>query len=339
MTRSLNILKVGASYLFSRASGKTLHWGLPAAVSIEPLNRCNLRCPECPAGNGSMTRPQGTMSPPLFEEILTQLSPALAYLTLYFQGEPYMHPGFLDMVASAKARKIYVSTSTNGHFLDHGTAAATVRSGLDKLIVSLDGPDQESYSAYRAGGNLEKVIEGLKNLAKAKDASGSRKPKTVIQCLLLSTTQHRQGEIRKLAREVKADKVEFKTAQFYDLVNGSPLMPEEKYSRYRATGQQGTQSPSQRVTSPHHHTATSPHFVLKNNLRNACFRMWSSCVITWDGLVVPCCFDKDGEHIMGDLKKQRFEEIWNGERYRAFRDHILHNRKSIDICRNCTQRF
>ena len=40
--------------------------------------------------------------------------------------------------------------------------------------------------------------------------------------------------------------------------------------------------------------------------------MWHSCVITWDGKVVPCCFDKDAHHTLGDLTQNSFSEIWNG---------------------------
>jgi radical SAM protein with 4Fe4S-binding SPASM domain len=275
------------------------------------------------------------MAPLMFGEILKQLSPELAYLTLYFQGEPYLHPGFLEMARMAKARKLYVVSSTNGHFLDQETARETVRSGLDKLIVSLDGATQESYSAYRVGGSLEKVLEGLKNIAEAKKMFASITPKIVIQCLLLSTNVNEKAEIRLISKEVKADRIEFKTAQFYDFENGNPLMPEGKESRYKinkAIRQQGNKATS----DPN---ALSPKYVIKNKLRNSCFRMWSSCVVTWDGLVVPCCFDKDAVHVMGDLKVQRFDEIWNGKNYREFRKNILQNRKSIDICRNCTQKF
>ncbi|MFH1159542.1 MAG: SPASM domain-containing protein [bacterium] len=67
--------------------------------------------------------------------------------------------------------------------------------------------------------------------------------------------------------------------------------------------------------------------------------MWSGCVITWDGLVVPCCFDKDADHCLGDLKTQSFQDIWRGEKYREFRKRIFTERKSVDICRNCTQKW
>ena len=135
-------------------------------------------------------------------------------------------------------------------------------------------------------------------------------------------------EIKILGKSLGVDRVKLKTAQFYDFENGNPLMPdEERWSRYRLRDEgRGTKE-------------TNPIFKIKNPLTNRCFRMWSGCVITWDGKVVPCCFDKDAEHCMGDLKKQSFQEAWKGEKYQRFRQTILRNRKSIDICRNCSQKF
>ena len=338
--RVVNFSLIAGSYLLSRVVRKPVQWGKPSAVSLEPVNRCNLHCPECPTGNREITRPQGTMTLNRFRDILEQLGPELAWVTLYFQGEPYLNPGFLEMVRVAKARNLHVITSTNGHFLSTETALETVRSGLDRLIVSLDGATQESYSAYRAGGSLERVVAGLAHLAEAKQVLGSKTPRVIVQCLLLSTNIHEQRQIRQIAKEVKADQVEFKTAQFYDFENGNPLMPEETYSRYKkSTNPRIHESTNQPSLPPCHPVTLSPKYVVKNKLRNSCFRMWSSCVVTWDGLVVPCCFDKDAAYVMGDLNQQRFNEIWKGEKYRDFRNKILKNRKSNDICRNCTQKY
>ena len=65
--------------------------------------------------------------------------------------------------------------------------------------------------------------------------------------------------------------------------------------------------------------------------------MWHSCVITWDGLVVPCCFDKDAEHRLGNLKENRFLSVWQSERYRKFRQTLVNSRQEIEMCKNCTE--
>ena len=188
---------------------------------------------------------------------------------------------------------------------------------------------------------------------------GTRKPLLEIQFLVLKSNQHQVKEIKKLGKSLGADRTILKTAQFYDFEHGNPLMPEEgKWSRYKRTSgqadkrtilppwRQGTKaSRHQGIKEPQPYNTnnqspvTSHNFLIKNPLPNRCFRMWSGCVITWDGKVVPCCFDKDADHCLGDLKIQSFKEIWKGESYKNFRKQILQNRKSVDICRNCSQRW
>ncbi|MCX6286264.1 MAG: radical SAM/SPASM domain-containing protein [Bacteroidetes bacterium] len=300
----------------SRIIRRPVLYGMPAAVSIEPTNRCNLHCPECPSGMKELSRVAGFMDFTLYKSLIGQLSPELAWLTLYFQGEPFMNTGFFDFISSARSRNIYVSSSTNGHFLDKDNATAIVKSGLNRLIISVDGTDQQAYEAYRVGGSLNKVIEGIKTLAEAKMSAGSKTPEIIIQFLVLKSNQHQIKDIRKKGIEWGGNKVKIKTAQFYDFKNGNPLMPYEgKYSRYSGSRQMR----------------------LKNTLPKHCFRMWSSCVITWDGKVVPCCFDKDAHHMLGDLKDRNFREIWQSREYYDYRQMILRHREQIDICQNCTE--
>ena len=210
-------------------------------------------------------------------------------------------------------------TSTNAHFLTDNLARKTVESGPDKIIISLDGIDQETYEKYRVGGALEKVIKGTMNLVKWKKALKSRRPLIVLQFIVFSTNEHQVPHVKKLARELGVDKLEMKTAQVYNYEEGNPLIPQnESYSRYKK-GKDGL-------------------FRIDNPLNNHCLRMWRGCVITWDGLVVPCCFDKDATHRLGDLKTEKFHEIWRGEAYDDFRKKLFSARKEIDICRNCTEK-
>ena len=62
-------------------------------------------------------------------------------------------------------------------------------------------------------------------------------------------------------------------------------------------------------------------------------------MFTWEGDVVPCCFDKDGTHTLGNIKTESFYDIWRGKAYQSFRQQILKERKTIDICSNCYQTF
>src|SRR5450631_3035641 len=104
--------KVFASYYLSKWTGKVIQWGYPVSISFEPTTSCNLRCPECPSGLRSFTRPTGMLHDDLFKKTIDELAPTLAYLIFYFQGEPYLHPHFLDLVKYASSKKIYTATST-----------------------------------------------------------------------------------------------------------------------------------------------------------------------------------------------------------------------------------
>jgi radical SAM protein with 4Fe4S-binding SPASM domain len=316
--RLRNAASVLSSFYFSRLNKKALIKGMPISVSIEPTTSCNLRCPECPSGLRSFTRPTGMLNEQLYRNVIDQLAPTLSYLTFYFQGEPFLHPQFLDMVSYAKERRIYTATSTNAHFLKDEVARETVQSGLNRLIISIDGTTQETYQSYRVGGTLEKVMEGTSNVIKWRKQLKAKDMHVVFQFLVVQPNEHQIPEVKRIAKKLGVDQVVLKTAQIYDYENGSGLIPvQEKYSRYKR--------------------AADGRYSIKNELLNHCWKMWHSCVITWDGKVVPCCFDKDAHFVLGDLSKNSFEEIWFGEQYRNFRQTLLGSRSEIEICKNCTE--
>lgn len=254
----------------------------------------------------------------MFTRLIDELAPTLAYLTFYFQGEPFLNPAFLDMVGYASRKGIYTATSTNAHYLNAENARRTVSSGLDRLIVSIDGTTQQSYESYRIGGTLSKVIEGTRNVIEAKRQQRSKTPHVVFQFLVTGPNEHEIPEVFRLGRKLGVDQVVLKTAQIYDYENGSPLIPkQDRYSRYRQNAD-GTWS-------------------IKNSLADHCWKMWHSCVVTWDGKIVPCCFDKDAHFVMGNLKENSFSEIWKGAQYDQFRNSLMRSRSEIEMCRNCTE--
>lgn len=317
-SRSWNAFLLVISYLISRVTRRPIHWGQPISLSFEPTTSCNLRCPECPSGLRSFTRPTGMLDGNLFKQVIEAQKSTLSYLLFYFQGEPYLHPEFLQLVNEASKQKIYTATSTNAHYLSDEVAKSTIESGLDRLIISIDGTSQETYEAYRVGGKLQKVIDGTKNIIKWKRELKSSTPHIIFQFLVVKPNEHQIDEVYQLANELGVDEVLLKTAQIYDHKNGSPLIPEsDKYSRYKKQAD-GTYS-------------------IKSKLLNHCWKMWHSSVITWDGKVVPCCFDKDAHHVLGEVDGNSFKEIWKSESYRQFRKSLLKSRSEIEMCKNCTE--
>jgi radical SAM protein with 4Fe4S-binding SPASM domain len=318
LKKAFNAFQILFSYYLSKAFRVNFIQGLPVSISFEPTTSCNLRCPECPSGLRSFTRPTGMLPAELFKKTIDELQNTLLYLVFYFQGEPFLHPQFLDLVKYASDKGIYTATSTNAHFLKDHIARKTVLSGLDKLIISIDGTTQETYQSYRVGGKLEKVIEGTKNIIKWKKQLKSSTPHVIFQFLVVKPNEHQIDEVYKLAEEMGVDEVGLKTAQIYEYENGSDLIPTiEKYSRYKKN--------------------SDGSYKIKNKLLDHCWKMWHSCVITWDGQVVPCCFDKDAHHRLGDVNSEKFENIWKGKSYQEFRASLLKSRSEIEMCKNCTE--
>jgi len=318
INKLINYLKLLSSFYISYLFKKPVHRGMPSAISIEPTNFCNLSCKECPTGSKTLTRDRGNMNLTLYNKIINELNSHLIKLVLYFQGEPFLNKDLFEMINYANLKNVYTYCSTNGHFLDDKNAKLTVNSGLDELIISIDGTSQEVYEEYRRGGLLKKVLDGTKNLIKWKKKLDSIEPYIKFQFLVVKPNENQIEDAKLLAKEIGVNKIVFKTAQIYDYKNGNSLIPvNTKYSRYKKQ-KNGT-------------------YKIKSSLKNRCWRMWSNPVVTVDGSVIPCCFDKDAKHSFGNLKEQSFKEIWMGEKYKNFRKQILKNRKSIDICRNCTE--
>jgi radical SAM protein with 4Fe4S-binding SPASM domain len=316
--KAWNASSILRSYYQSRITGLPSISGLPISISVEPTTSCNLRCPECPSGLRSFTRPTGMLQQDMFKNAIDQLRDTLTYLTFYFQGEPYLHPQFLEMVKYASSQGVYTATSTNAHYLKDDIARQTVESGLDRLIISIDGTSQDTYESYRVGGDLSKVIEGTKNIIAWKKKLKSRTPHVIFQFLVVRPNEHQIPEVYALADKLGVDQVVLKTAQIYEYEKGSDLIPvQEKYSRYRKLN--------------------DGSYAIKNSLDDHCWKMWHSCVITWDGKVVPCCFDKDAHFVLGNLSEQSFKEIWFGGQYNTFRASLLKSRSEIEICKNCTE--
>ena len=313
-----NLIKLKLSYYISVLIKKPLVSGYPCSISIEPTTFCNLACPECPSGQKTLARSAGNMQITLYRKIIDELAPSLLYLNLYFQGEPFLHPEIFKMITIAKKNKIYTNVSTNGHFLNAQNSRKIVGSGLDRLIVCADGMTQDIYEIYRKKGNIRKIIAGIKTLSGYKKTLNSRKPLIIVQSLIIRHNQNQLNKMKKFFKSLGADYVSFKSIHINEFKYGNPLMPTiTKYSRYKLS-KNGT-------------------YTIKNMLMNKCWRMWSSAVITQDGKVIPCCFDKGASYVFGNIYKDSLKDIWGNSKYNKFRKTILTSRKNIGICCNCTE--
>ena len=315
-TKILNLLLVKSSYYLSILTNNYFLWGNPAFISIEPTNVCNLKCPECPTGGGFSTVNKGFATSELISTLIPNIRKSIVHVNLFFQGEPFLNKSVIDF-AKILSPFTFITVSTNGHFIDKENAGDIINAGFYKIIVSLDGINQEQYSKYRIGGEFKKVIEAVESLVSAKKRNNSAFPIIELQCLLFKQTESDKGKFQLLAKNLKVDSLQFKTAQFYNSENAREMMPSSANSRY---------------------LFENDAVIINHRVRNRCWRLWSSSVITWNGDVVPCCFDKDKKYIQGNVFSTQLFEVWKHPMYAGFRAKVLHNRKTVDICNNCSEK-
>ena len=312
------LIQLWVTYHLSYFFKKDIRKGRYVALSIEPTNICNLSCLECPTGTDSLNRKKGCFSLEAFNRLLLEKAKDLIYMNFYFQGEPFLNKNLVKMIQMASEKKIYTSLSTNAQLIDRTMAQEIVTSGLNRIILSIDGTTQEVYEKYRRGGKLDLVIKASRYLLEARALSAKKYPKIVFQFLVFKHNEHQIDDIKKMARKMKVDKLEIKTAQIYNFQTSTEGIPTiDKYARYRK-GLDG-------------------RYTIKSKLPNKCWRMWHSAVITQDLDVVPCCYDKDASHCLGNLTEHSITKIERDEKYKTFRQKILNERSSVAICNNCSE--
>ena len=318
----LNWILVEASIYAKRG----MAWGWPTHLQIEPANYCNLRCALCPITDG-MDRSSGIMSQDLFRKLVDETGKYVFIMMLWDWGEPFLNPGIYDMIVYAKQRGIKVVTSTNGHFFrTREQAERLVRSGLDSLIIAVDGINQETYQRYRGLGNLEMVTDGIRRIVAAKKALNLKTPLINLRFVVMKHNEQEVPKLHDFAQSLEVNLLTVRALHPHDakgLLKGSPkgnqyLPGNPRHQRYR--------------------TASDGITLLRRNL-NPCRKLWNSATVHWDGKVCPCCFDPHDRHTLGDLTKTGFREIWFGPRYRDIRRAFRQDYRSIAVCSDCSYAF
>lgn len=178
---------------------------LPTKIYLEPTTKCNLRCSTCM--RNSWDEPEGVMDFELYKKLLKQTEKIATIKTIAFWGlgEPLMHPNIIQMIASAKERGLKTELITNGILLDRNVAQEIVRSGLDVLVVSLDGVSPESNARIRTGADLNLIQNNLGYLNAVKHMSGCDTPKIGIEFVIMRQNLGELSELPALARRLKAE--------------------------------------------------------------------------------------------------------------------------------------
>jgi len=344
-TRRLVVKSDGIPYLFEEIPHRKLWnairtelsvyfkplnpWGWPTHLMIEPSTLCNLRCALCPVSQG-FERPQGLMELGLFCKIMDEAGPYAFTLLLWDWGEPFVNPQIYDMIAYAKTKSVKVISSTNGHmFARPERAEQLVRSGLDTIIFAVDGVTQASYERYRQGGDLETALEGIRQVVAVRKRLGSPTPIVNFRFIVMDQNEQEIPMVRDLAPRLGVDVLTFKTLNhslqdpYKDKAAGvaswgvafSPQ--QEQFRRFRSDVE------GKRIRRRH----------------NPCKQLWNNPSIHWSGNVCPCSFDPQDKHVLGDLNRQSFREVWRGEPYRRIRREFRRNWSRMMLCGECSYAY
>lgn len=318
LRRWINLVGLRVSYRLG-----LLHvLGLPHILMIEPTNECNLRCPLCPTGAGTLKRPKGQMSFELYQRILADLDGSLCRVMLYNYGEPFLHPRILDMIARARQAEIHTRVSTNGLAFMRGIDAGDlIASGLDYLRVSVDGATPETYNVYRVGGQLDRVLEGVRLLQRRKRELGRRRPAVELQFIVMRHNEHEIPAMRQIAREL-GTLLRLKSVGLGDPKRGRAyqewLPADESLRRYDDCDGQ-------------------LELARNGHATQVCDHPWHRLVVNWDGQVAPCCYDRDGAYELGNAA-EGMAAVWNGESLQAFRQAVKSQGRPM-ICQRCSMRL
>jgi len=296
--------------------------GKPFFLMIEPTNACNLRCPLCPTGRGTLDRPKAFLPIELYRQCIAELGPYLLEVNLTNYGEPMLHRDLPEMIACAKAAGTKVLLGTNGHFLTEESARQLIESGLDGVYISYDGIDQESYAKYRVRGDLAKVRDGVRTLLEQRKALGRTNPFVELQFLVMRHNEDQLDAFRAIADELGADRRIIKPVSF-NVADWDDDGTRKTFAEF---------FPSREEYRVYIHEGDEWRW--KKDELAFCTAAWRSLVVLADGSIVPCCRDPRGKYTMGNVADGVLE-VWNGQRFRSFRRGMVEHRDRMAICKVC----
>jgi radical SAM protein with 4Fe4S-binding SPASM domain len=302
-TKIINFLKNE----YARHRRKIVVSSKPYLINAEPTSHCNFSCLFCPTGKGP-ERKGGFSDIALYEKIFKQVGKYVYLMTLHGWGEPLLHKNLPEIVSMAHKHRIFTVATTNGSMLNPETAHNLISSNLDYLIFSIDGCSEETYQKYRSGGSFNDVFNNMVDLVHLKKKLRSNTPFIEWQFIVFKHNEHEIPMAKKMANEIGVDNIAFMPAYTED---NSYDASDNKYHL------------------PKNSPLTKP---------SECRHLWSTLTFHWDGKVVPCCYDYNGEVTYGNLLRHSFDDIWNNRKFRKSRK-MVKNGNPVDkkdlYCNSC----
>lgn len=293
--------------------------GFPTFLQVEPSTHCNLRCTYCPVSL-ELPAPTGHLDPRLFDEVLADLGDYFLTIVLWGWGEPFVSPHVYDLIRRAKARRLHVISSTNGHLFARGDhARRLVDSGIDSLIVSIGGATEESYARLR-GVNMEEAFDGVRNIVSEKRRQQSTTPFISLSMIVSEYNEVEIPALRRTAESLGVDALTLKTMNTCTVrpesADDHPIPSDQQYRRFQYAG-------NERVRAT----------------ENPCKALWQKTNLRWDGQITPCTYDFDSARAMGTVTEGPLTRIWRNADYTRMRREFRKDPADISICKNCTYAF
>jgi radical SAM protein with 4Fe4S-binding SPASM domain len=302
--------------------------GFPYYLTMETGNFCPLRCCLCPTGQEKEGLSKGFLRFDNFKRVIDEVGEYLLVLELYNWGEPFLNKDFFRMVKVARAHNIIVTTSTSLNIFDEKICKELLESGLNILMVSLDGASQETVETYQRGNNFAKVLGTLKKIVKKKRVLNVRKPLLQWKFFVTRFTEKEVSKAKSIAKDVGVDYIEF-AKLLCDMSQRFFLDAESQFENVKDW------LPSKDFYSAYSNTAKRR----KKSLSNDCSSLWTRSVINWDGCVFPCCNVYGDKWGFGNVFEKGFLAIWNNNAYRSSRERVANDKlaKLNTICDICVK--
>jgi radical SAM protein with 4Fe4S-binding SPASM domain len=182
------------------------------------------------------------------------------------------------------------------------------------LMIALDGHDNESFERIRGVRNAYNIsVERLHRYLTRKVAA---KAPTFVELGMIDFVENADSLHLLRDRWTSVEGIDSVTAKRFTAWDGSA----EEINAY--------------APAPMTNEEARKHFMVPS-----CRLPWETLSITWDGSVVPCCYDYDRKVVLGNIGQQTLAEIWNGERMRALREEFRSNAVNNPLCRQCPKLY
>lgn len=265
-------------------------------IYVEISNLCNLSCAFCPGTK----RTPGRMTEDSFQKLLPKLRPYTDFLYFHIMGEPLCHPQLKDFLQAAGEFGFQVILTTNGTLLAKQQEMLLSAPALHKVNVSL-----HAFEANDLAVPFEKYLEDCFRFGQ--QAQGK---KLVVYRLW----NHGGADAR----------------------NGEILSAMERcFPKPWTEARQGIRI-GERVFLEYGDKFDWPDLQAEeDNGKLFCYGLRDQLGILWDGTVVPCCLDHEGDLALGNLFHQEMEEVLDSPRAKAIYEGFSRKEAVEPLCRRC----